>query len=336
MPTWGDILQELEASKPGNNGTSDYDGVRRKYLGQLHGLTERNVVIYYTDWFRQGSRAVTISLEDMQAMMEVLKGLKGPSLDILIHSPGGSAEATRSVVEYLRCKFTDIRAFIPLAAMSAATMWALSCDEIVMGQHSQLGPIDPQLFLPSGSGAVPARAILDQFDQAKREIKADRALLTAWIPIIQQYGPALLKQSETAEALSRRLVREWLVKYMLNGQPDAKAKAARIARYFASYRKHQSHLMGIYRDDARSQGAKVTDLEVDPALQDAVLSVHHAAMHALGGTAVKIVENHLGKAFITHQTAMQVPMPVVLPGPALPPGGQPAPRPTPRPQPPQP
>jgi hypothetical protein len=319
VPTWGEILAELQASAAGNNGQPDFDSVRRKYLDQLHKLTGRNTIIYYTDWLQTSGEVVSITLEDMQGMMEVMKGLRGPNLDLLLHSPGGSPEAARSIVQYLRSRFSHIRAFVPLAAMSAATMWALACDEIVMGQHSQLGPIDPQLL--TLGGAVPARAIIEQFDQARKELKADPAALPAWLPILQQYAPALLKQCETAEALSRRLVREWLVAYMLRGQPDARKKAADIARYFGAYSLHQSHGMGISREDARSRGVNVGDLETDPSLQDAVLSVHHAAMHTLGGAAVKLVENHLGKTFAKLQQLMQVQVPVIQPGPMPIPGG---------------
>lgn len=139
--------------------------------------------------------------------MEVCKDLPGPNLDILLHSPGESPEAVASIVRYLRRKFSDIRVFVPLAAMSAATMWALASNRVVMGKHSQLGPIDPQLV--SGIWQAPARAILRQFDQAKEECR-DPALLGAWIPILQQYGPALIQQCEAAEALAKRLVEEWL------------------------------------------------------------------------------------------------------------------------------
>lgn len=313
MPTWGEILTELEATRAVNNGQQDLDGVRRKYLAQLHALTGRSIILYYSDWLQTRGEVVSITLEDMQGMMEVLKGLSGPDLDLVLHSPGGSPEATRSIVNYLRSRFTHIRVFVPLAAMSAATMWALACDEIVMGQHSQLGPIDPQLLI--SGGAVPARAIIDQFDQARKELKADPAALPVWLPILQQYAPALLKQCETAEQLSRRLVREWLKAFMLSSQPDAKKKAADIARYFSSYRLHQSHGMGISRDEARNRGVVVTNLEADQNLQDAVLSVHHAAMHTLLGPAVKLIENHNGKTFAKLQQVMQMPVPLLLPGP---------------------
>lgn len=155
--------------------------------------------------------------------MEVVRGLRGPALDIVLHSPGGSAEATASVVNYFRTRYDDIPIFIPLAAMSAATMLALAGNEIVMGAHSQLDPIDPQLVTPQGS--IPARAVIEQFGRAKRECAQDPSLLGVWLPILHQYGPALIEQCEAAEMLARRLVREWLTRYMFHGQQNAAQKA---------------------------------------------------------------------------------------------------------------
>jgi membrane-bound ClpP family serine protease len=307
MPSWGEILAELQ--QPENRlptGLPDWDKVRRRYLGALAALTGRPVIIYYTDWFGKGGPATSITLEDMQGMMEVCKDVDGPAVDVLLHSPGGSPEATASIVRYLRTKFTDMRVFVPLAAMSAATMWALAANEIVMGKHSQLGPIDPQMVSPAWT--APARAILLQFEQAKKECK-DPSLLAAWLPILQQYGPALIQQCEAAEALAVRLVREWLEEYMFGGDADAAKKAERVASYFANYEEHRSHSLGISRDQARSRGLRITNLERNLALQDAVLSVHHATMHTLQGPAVKIVENHLGRTFakVAQQMVVQTP-----------------------------
>src|SRR3990170_4886930 len=119
MPTWGEILRELNESAAAT-GRPDWDALRRKYITALHARTGRDTIIYYTDWMGSNAKPGTsIVLGDMQGMMEVNKGLRGPSLDIILHSPGGSAEATASIVRYLRSKFTDIRVFVPLAAMSA-------------------------------------------------------------------------------------------------------------------------------------------------------------------------------------------------------------------------
>lgn len=313
MPSWGEILAELGQTPKLPNGQPNWDLVRRKYLTALHARTGRNTILYYTDYLQTASPVTSITLQDMQGMMEVCRDLSGPPLDILVHSPGGSAEAAASIVRYLRRKFTDVRVFVPLAAMSAATMWALSANRIVMGKHSQLGPIDPQMV--TAQGIVPARAIIEQFETAKAECAANPAVLGAWIPILQQYGPALLKQCEMAERLSRDLVREWLRTYMFRRRPNREKLADAVTSYFADAAVHKSHGLGIDRDQARGQRVVVDDLEQDQDLQDAVLSVHHATMLTLDGPAVKIIENHLGRAFVQSQQMVQIP----LPGPTQPP-----------------
>jgi hypothetical protein len=58
-------------------------------------------------------------------------------------------------------------------------------------------------------------------------------------------------------------------------------------------------------------GLVVTTLEADQALQDAVLSVHHACILTLAGTgALKIIENHEGVA------SLSVAQHVILEGPS--------------------
>jgi ClpP class serine protease len=65
--------------------------------------------------------------------MEAVSNVEEREVDLILHSPGGSAEAAESIVEYLRTRFDRVRVIVPVAAMSAATMMALSADEIVMG-----------------------------------------------------------------------------------------------------------------------------------------------------------------------------------------------------------
>jgi len=331
VPTWGEILVLLKQSAAARGGQPDFDGIRRAFLGTLFQLTTRPCIIYYTDWLAGGSPESAITLEDMQAMMEVCNGVPGPELDRILHTPGGSAEATASIVGYLRQKFTDIRVFVPVAAMSAGTMWSFAGNKIVMGKHSQLGPIDPQLLV--GDRYVPTRAIVEQFDRAKDEIEKNPATLAAWYPILQQYGPGLLAECEDAEALARRLAGEWLAGFMFAGDGDADKKAQAIADFFADYTTHRSHSLGISRLTAASKGLRVENLEDDQALQDAVLSVHHATMHTFAGPAIKIVENHLGRAFVKVAQeitiAQQMPMPVPVPPGVIPLAPQ-------QPQPPQP
>lgn len=169
-----------------------------------------------------------------------------------------------------------------------------------MGQHSQLGPIDPQFIVstPEGPRSAPAKAILDQFEMAKEQCK-DPGNLAAWLPILRSYLPGLLTQCEDSRDLAVGMVSSWLRRYMFKDHADADRKAEEVARWFADYENFQSHSRRVGFDQANAQGLRLSRLEADGALQDAVLSVHHVAMHTFSGTAAaKIIENHHGRAWV--------------------------------------
>ena len=311
MPIWSEILAELARTQE-QGRPPDFDGVRRKYLAELHRHSQRNVILYASGWLQKEDvppAAVSINDEDMQAFMEVSHGLEGNGLDLILHSPGGSPEAAEAIVSYLRSRFSHIRVIVPQLAMSAATMIACAADEIVLGKHSFLGPTDPQILLPTSLGmrAVPAQAILDQFDRAQREC-ADPAKLSAWLPMLSQYGPDLLVQCESALDMSRDLVRTWLETYMFQGVEDRSEKAEEISAWLAGHDNFKSHSRHIPRTEVEDRNLAVSRLEDDQRLQDLALSVFHATTHTFSSTsAVKIVENHTGRAFIKQHIVQPVP-----------------------------
>ena len=337
MPIWSEILQELKQTTAGG-AAPDFDSVRRKYLANLNRHTGRNVVLYASGWLQKDAPAAhtSISDEDIQAFMEVTSGLRNSDLDLILHSPGGSPEAAEGVVSYLRSRFEHIRVIVPQLAMSAATMISCAANEIVMGKHSFLGPIDPQLLVstPLGRRAVPAQAVIDQFDRAHRECQ-DPAKLSAWLPMLGQYGPELLIRCETALELSIELVSRWLDTYMFQDISDPNLRQERaeaVSSWLSDHKRFKSHSRHLSRDLLQNQGLVVTPLEGDEILQDLSLSVFHAVTHTFGATPVtKIVENHNGRAFIKHFRVPQPPQAVQLDiGPIQPnqPGGMNPPLPT--------
>ena len=190
-------------------------------------------------------------------------------------------------------------------------MISCAADKIVLGKHSSLGPTDPQLIIPTslGSRSVPAQAILDQFDLAKEECN-DPAKLSAWLPMLSQYGPDLLVRCESALQLSRELVKSWLESYMFKNLDDRSEKAERISNWLANHKNFKSHGRHIPRADLKNRELEVDKLEDNEVFEDLVLSVFHATTHTFSGTsAVKIVENHIGRAFIKHHIPQGVPIP---------------------------
>jgi len=314
MPTWSGILDELfQSSIEGK--PPKFDAIRRKYLVNLQQYTGRNVILYATKWTQHDANvspdAVSIVDEDLQGIMEVIHGLSGPNLDLILHSPGGSLEAAEAIVIYLRSKFDHIRVIVPQLAMSAATMIACAADCIVLGKHSFLGPIDPQFIIntPLGQRMVPAQAILEQFERAKTECQ-DPAKLGAWLPMLGQYGPDMLVQCEEASEMSKDLVQSWLESYMFKGDKQRKKKAAEISGWLANHGHFKSHARHIPRSELEKKGLKVEQLEKDQQMQDLTLSVFHATTHTFNGTpAVKIIENHQGRAFIKQVQPLIVQIP---------------------------
>jgi hypothetical protein len=81
---------------------------------------------------------------------------------------------------------------------------------------------------------------------------------------------------------------------MFDGQD--KEKAHDIAEWLGNFEEHRTHGRPIGFDLAQEKGLKVTRLEDNQDLQEAVLSVFHATMVTFQSTAcLKIIENHHGK-----------------------------------------
>jgi len=290
-------------------GTPDCDGIRRDRLKALYECTGRPVVLYATD-FLTGKPVGNVSLEwsDKDGFIEVMDGIKGSSVDVMIHSPGGMAEAAESIVALLRSRFDDVRFIVPNIAKSAATMLALSGNEILMNDSSELGPIDPQFRLsrPDGSQHMaPAQAIIDQFEEAQGLIKNDPALLTPWLPILQQYGPALYKQAQNAIALSKFYVTEWLTKYMFKEDSDGRGKAKKAADYLSDHNRFKSHARRIdmfqIKETEDLKSLKVVDMRSDARLHDCVRGLYNATNFTFMATpAYKLFESS------SHRTLAQM------------------------------
>jgi hypothetical protein len=186
---------------------------------------------------------------------------------------------------------------------------ARAADEIVMGKHSFLGPIDPQFIMQTALGprSVPAQAILEQFERALTEA-ADAVKLRVWAPMLIQYGPDLLVTCENAAKLSQDLVSEWLKSYMFKGEPDADSKGKAIAGWLSDHKLFKTHARPISRDEFLQKGMTgIRALEQDQTEQDLALSVHHAAAHTFSSTAVvKIIENNLGKAYVRSSSSLRI------------------------------
>ncbi|MGD0780382.1 MAG: ATP-dependent Clp protease proteolytic subunit [Dehalococcoidales bacterium] len=305
MPNWADILNEIQQFQASHFTQSNaaVDVVRRKYLKSLFDYTQRNVIAYYSGFLsKPGILQADINDEDKNGfMMAVHKLDRSKGLDLILHTPGGDIAATQSIVNYLQKMFKhNIRTIIPQIAMSAGTVIACTCREIIMSNHSNIGPIDPHL------SGVPAVGVIEEFRRACKEIKDDPSKIPIWQSIIGQYRPTFLSRCENAIKWSNAFVQEQLENVMFSGEPDAKNKSKNIVKKLTDYSKNKTHNRHIHFEECKKIGLKVTKIEDDNILQDLVLTVHHCYMYALMNTpSYKMIENHLGVALVKREVAPQ-------------------------------
>ena len=304
MPGWSDLLDQFKGKNPKERGQFIGDELRDA-VKRIATHYDRNV-LYYASAFLQKPSApglsTAISREDINGFMAGVYGCK-PEKDLLLilHTPGGLAEAAQTIVEYLRSKFKEIDVAIPTYAMSAGTMIALGCNRIIMDRQSQLGPTDPQMFF--GGRHYSAHSIVGQFEKAKEEItQGDPILAHAWAPILRSLGPALLEEARRTHSYGQAIVKGWLEKYMFAGHNNRSDLASTAADYFSSD-KHGAHGKRIGREEAKTQKLEIINLEADQKLQDDVLTLYHLSMIAFDhSAAVKVVHSSTGGIWIKNLT----------------------------------
>lgn len=284
MSSWEQVLRRVQ------DLPSALDSERADAIQKLAEYRNRNVICYYSGWLQGASSpAVSINDDDMNGLMNAMYGLKrkDKGLDLVLHTPGGDLAATESIVNYLRdCFGNDIVAIVPQLAMSAGTMIACSCREVIMGRQSSLGPTDPQY------GGVAAGGVVEEFDQAVEDIRMRPESIELWRQIIGKYHPTFLGDCKKAVEMSRSLVGDWLKSNMLQNDTNADEKADAIVKLLCEHKESAMHNRHFSHERLQEIGMNITLLEDDDKLQDLVLTLHHAFMVTFQQTGVsKIVQS---------------------------------------------
>ncbi len=94
-----------------------------------------------------------IDLEDAQTIIAAIKETpENTPIDLVLHTPGGIVLAAMQIARAVEAHPAKVTVYVPIYAMSGGTLIALAADEIVLGEFSVLGPIDPQILgLPAAS-----------------------------------------------------------------------------------------------------------------------------------------------------------------------------------------
>ncbi|MBP6013627.1 MAG: hypothetical protein KBA31_15480 [Alphaproteobacteria bacterium] len=94
-------------------------------------------------------------------------------LDIVLHTMGGNSFTGRQIARAIKSHKARKTVFVPYFAMSAGSRISLAADQIVMGEHATLGPIDTQLY------AGPAPSIVQLLKVKPQDAISDEYLILA-------------------------------------------------------------------------------------------------------------------------------------------------------------
>jgi ClpP class serine protease len=115
-----------------------------------------------------------IDLEDAQTIIAAIKETPADRpIDLILHTPGGIVLAAMQIARAVEAHPAKVTVLVPVYAMSGGTLIALAADEIVLGEFSVLGPIDPQIV------GLPAASIVRARDSKPVEHVFDLTLVLA-------------------------------------------------------------------------------------------------------------------------------------------------------------
>ena len=181
-----------------------------------------------------------IDLEDAQTIIAAIKETpRDMPIDLILHTPGGLVLAAMQIARAVEAHPAKVTVYVPVYAMSGGTLIALAADEIVMGEFSVLGPIDPQI------AGFPAASI---------------AKVPKIKPIEQVFDLTLVLADVSEKALDQ--VKRGAVELLTPQMEEGAARA--LAEKLAGG--HWTHDYALTAEEARSLGLPVKVAMPNPVL----------------------------------------------------------------------
>jgi ClpP class serine protease len=203
-----------------------------------------------------------IDLEDAQTIIAAIKGTpEDMPIDFVIHTPGGLVLAAMQIARAVEAHKAKVTVYVPVYAMSGGTLIALAADEIVLGEFSVLGPIDPQI------AGLPAASIVKARDSKPVEGVFDLTLVLADVAEkalaqVKQGAVELLTpriERSAAEALAAKLAGgHWTHDYALTAQ-EARALGLPVK---VGMPPEVMQLMSLYPQPIQRSGVEYLPIEM--------------------------------------------------------------------------
>ena len=222
---------------------------------------------------------------------------KGEKIAVLVDSNGGKARIAYELAMLLRRHCGGFIAVIPRHAKSAATLFSLGADEIVMNDYAELGPLDVQIWDPdreeplSGLDEVQSLEQLNTFAMGAFDklmmllLKRTKKKANSLMPVVSGFVTRMtepmfdridvVRFTQMSRAL--KIAEEYAKRLLVNRYG---ADSAEIARRLVE--DYPEHGFPIYSDEIRSIGLKLATVnaKIRPILEE--LTVHLSGVSCVG------------------------------------------------------
>jgi Serine dehydrogenase proteinase len=219
---------------------------RQAIIKNIQERSERRLICYVSG----GSCA--IDRDDTVPFVDLLHNVPPrEDLDLLLHTGGGDIDAAEKLISMVRNKVGTgiLRIIVPDFAKSAGTLMVLGADCVVMSDTSELGPIDPQIFLADGNGnriRHSVQSYLDAYDEHTATLKKEPGNVAAQI-MLGKLDPATVKLFQAVQARARQFAEVQLKRGMFRNGGNWSQTASELL----DTKRWQSHAQMISWEDAK-------------------------------------------------------------------------------------
>jgi len=116
------------------------------------------------------------------------------NLDIILHSLGGDIHATYKIIELLRNHCEQMTTIVPLFAKSAASLFVLVSDQVIMSELAEIGPLDAQI-MEREKGGIKYTSALNPFKALEELQKFSLQTLDMTVKLILRRAEFSIEES---------------------------------------------------------------------------------------------------------------------------------------------
>lgn len=137
-------------------------------------------------------------------------------LHVMLDTPGGDGEAAVRMARSAQARCKSLTVIVPNQAKSAGTLLAMGAHQILMGPTSDLGPVDPQLYVEKADQPlVAAKDLIAAVDSALEHVQNQPETFALLASLLSDV--TYLRYQQAQSAIQRT---DELIEAALSSQPD--------------------------------------------------------------------------------------------------------------------